>query len=93
MMADIESGAALQRRFSLEKLTSGAVARVQSIAGDPTTDRITRRLHELGFHTGAALEVLHRGPFGGNPLSVRIGSMVVALRKAEAARICVELDA
>ncbi len=79
--------------LSLDQLKPRLAGHVRGIEGDPATDSISRRLYELGFHTGATLQVLHRGPFGGNPLSVQIGSMVVALRKAEAARIHVTLDA
>ena len=75
--------------LTLEHLPQGVPAHVHSIGGDPATDRISRRLHELGFGEGTAVQMLHRGPFGGNPLAVRVGSMVVALRKAEAARVSV----
>lgn len=50
-----------------------------------------RRLYELGFDEGVDIEVLHRAPFGGDPLAVRVGNMVVALRRTMAALIEVEL--
>jgi ferrous iron transport protein A len=34
--------------------------------------------------------MLHRAPFGGDPLAVRVGNMVVALRRSMAALIEVE---
>ncbi len=49
-----------------------------------------RRLHEMGFDDGVDIELLHRGPVGGDPLAVRVGNMTVALRKTLAARISVE---
>ncbi len=49
-----------------------------------------RRLHEMGFDDGVDIEVLHRGPVGGDPIAVRVGNMTVALRKTLAARISVE---
>lgn len=55
---------------------------------DPLT---ARRLHELGFDEDVDVEVLHRAPFGGDPLAVRVGNMVVALRRSMAALIEVEL--
>ncbi len=75
---------------SLAQLKSRQAAHVYGIDGDPATDTDIQRLLELGFHNGTPVCILHRGPFGGNPLSVQIGAMVVALRKAEASRIHVE---
>lgn len=43
-----------------------------------------RRLLEMGFVEGAQIEVLHEGPFGGDPMVVRLDDMRVALRRAEA---------
>jgi ferrous iron transport protein A len=64
----------------IEHLPRGEVATISAIdrAGlDPET---ARRLHELGFDEGVDIELLHRAPFGGDPLAVRVGNMVVALR-------------
>ncbi len=76
--------------FLLERLARGEIATIAAIdrAGlDPLT---ARRLHELGFDEGVDVELLHRAPFGGDPLAVRVGNMVVALRCAMARLI--ELD-
>lgn len=54
---------------------------------DPVT---ARRLHEMGFDEGVEVELLHAAPFGGDPLAVRVGSMVVGLRRALARLIEVE---
>ena len=48
-----------------------------------------RRLRELGFDEGAAVEVLHRARFGSGPVACRIGRMTVALRRTVAAAISV----
>lgn len=64
----------------IERLLPGEVATIAAIdrAGlDPMT---AHRLHELGFDEGVDVELLHRAPFGGDPLAVRVGNMVVALR-------------
>lgn len=64
----------------IERLSRGEVVTIAAIdrAGlDPET---ARRLHELGFDEGVDVELLHRAPFGGDPLAVRVGNMVVALR-------------
>ncbi len=57
-----------------------------------SADAIGRRLRELGFVAGEPVEVVGRGPLGGEPLLVRIGFTRFALRRAEAARVSVELD-
>lgn len=64
----------------IERLSRGEVVTITAIdrAGlDPET---AQRLHELGFDEGVDVELLHRAPFGGDPLAVRVGNMVVALR-------------
>ena len=71
-------------------LNPGQVAMIAAIdrAGlDPLT---ARRLCELGFDEGVDVELLHRAPFGGDPLAVRVGNMVVALRRDMARLIEIE---
>ena len=46
-----------------------------------------RRLRELGFDEGVAVEVLHRATLGRGPIACRIGRMTVALRRVVAAAI------
>ena len=49
-----------------------------------------KRLRELGFDEGVAIEALHRGGwFGRDPIACRVGRMTVALRRAHAAAITV----
>jgi ferrous iron transport protein A len=77
----------------LERLPAGAVATIASIDRcgiDPAT---ALRLHELGFDEGVDVELLHRAPFGGDPLAVRVGNMVVALRRSMARLIEIEAPA
>jgi ferrous iron transport protein A len=45
---------------------------------------LERRLLEMGFVEGAAIEVLHLGLFGKDPIAVRLGDTRVALRRREA---------
>ena len=49
-----------------------------------------RRLAELGFIAGEPVQVLRRGPGGRDPLAVRVGDTLFALRLAEARCIDVE---
>ena len=75
----------------IDTLAVGETALIASIdrAGlDPYT---AQRLCELGFDEGVDVEIMHRAPFGGDPLAVRVGNMVVALRR-EMARL-IEIEA
>jgi len=56
-------------------------------------DDLEDRLLEIGFEEGLSVELLHKGPIGGDPLAVKIGPMTVALRKMEAEAIILEESA
>jgi ferrous iron transport protein A len=45
---------------------------------------LERRLLEMGFVEGAAVQVLHEGLFGRDPIAVKLDDMRVALRRREA---------
>lgn len=55
-------------------------------------DDLERRLLEIGFVEGAAVEILHEGWVGGDPIAVRLDDMRVALRRREANSILIRLD-
>ena len=57
------------------------------------SDPVARRLRDLGFVDGEPVRVVGQGPFGGDPLLVQIGYTRFALRRAEAARVIVEVSA
>ncbi len=66
-------------------------ATISSIDWASMTERDGRRLRELGFDEGVAVEPLHgKGLFISDPLAIRIGRMTVAVRRAHAANIHVE---
>lgn len=72
----------------LGRLPIGSSGRVTGLI---PTDRLTiswhemeRRLLEMGLVEGARVEVLHEGPFGGDPIAVRVDDITVALRRREA---------
>jgi ferrous iron transport protein A len=75
---------------SLSKGERGTVLAViddgQSL-GDEQASTIARRLLELGFVPGAELEVVARMWPGDDPLAVRIGGSMFALRRREAQAI------
>lgn len=51
---------------------------------------IERRLLELGFVEGAAVQIIHVGPVGGDPIAVRLNDTTIALRRREAMTILVD---
>jgi ferrous iron transport protein A len=68
--------------------THATVARVVEVSSE--LDHVMlQRLGELGFIPGEPLQLLRRGPGGREPLAVRIGDTLFALRLAEAR--CIEV--
>jgi len=51
---------------------------------------LERRLIEMGFLEGAAVEVLHEGAIGKDPIAVRIDGHTFALRRREAMAVLVQ---
>lgn len=74
----------------IDTLAVGEVALIAAIDRAGLEPDTARRLCELGFDEGVDVEILHRAPFGGDPLAVRVGNMVVALRRDMARLIEVE---
>lgn len=68
----------------LDQLPFRTPAKVSAIDWPRLTDVDARRLRNLGFDEGVAIEALHAAPFGRDPLAVRIGRMTVAMRRAQA---------
>jgi len=66
----------------------GAIVVEADHNGVPAAE-IERRLLELGFVEGAAVEVLHEGPLGRDPIAVRVNNTTIALRRREAMAIFV----
>ena len=66
-------------------------ATISAIDWTALSERDGRRLRELGFDEGVAVEPLHGGGFiARDPIAVRIGRMTVAIRRAHADAIEVE---
>jgi ferrous iron transport protein A len=78
--------------MNLETLPRHRRATVDTIDWSQLATPEARRLRELGFDQGVAVEVLHRARLGGGPIACRIGRMTVALRRAVAATISVSVD-
>lgn len=73
--------------MNLKSAPIGTPLKVLGIKSDNLDDVICRRLMELGFIEGAAVEVRHHAPFFGDPIAVIVRGMLVALRSYEAERV------
>ena len=74
--------------MTLDELTKGHIARIASI--DDARPDLEAKLREIGFSEGDEVELLTRGPFGGQPLAVRLNRTIIALRSAEARAVRLE---
>lgn len=66
---------------------SGKIVKVQEVGQE---DVVSRRLGELGFIPGAVVKILAVGPFGRDPIALRVGASRFALRRSEARRVTME---
>jgi ferrous iron transport protein A len=74
---------------SLDQLKLGLRARIASIDWACLAEGDASRLRHFGFDEGVAVQPLHLGPFGRDPLAVRVGRMTVAIRRAHARAVLV----
>jgi ferrous iron transport protein A len=74
----------------LDQLPFRTPATVTSVHWAALTPGEARRLRNLGLDEGVRVEALHCGPFGKDPLAIKIGRMTVAIRRAHAETISVE---
>ena len=67
----------------------GTLVSVSPVAtqGGFDPEELERRLLELGFIEGATVQILHEGPFGRDPIAIRVNDTTVALRRHEAMAI------
>ena len=76
----------------LDQLQLGTRARIAAIDWEVLGDSEACRLRHFGFDEDVMVEALHLGPFGRDPLAVRVGRMTVAIRKAQARAIKVSTE-
>lgn len=77
--------------MTLADLPFNTEATISAIDWPVLSERDGRRLRELGFDEGVAVEPLHGAGFAArDPIAVRIGRMTVAIRKAHATAISIE---
>jgi ferrous iron transport protein A len=80
---------------SLRKGARGTVADVREDSqalGDEAQSTLSRRLLELGFIPGEVLEVVSEIWPGGDPMAVRLGNTLFALRRREAGAVLVSVE-
>lgn len=75
----------------LSELPRRTAAIVQSVDDATPGDPVARRLRDLGFVPGEAVQIIAFGPFGKDPIVAQVGFTRFALRRSEAARITVEV--
>ena len=72
---------------SLDQLPVGAKARVISVDWESLDQAEACRLRHFGFDEDVTVEPLHLGPFGRDPIAIRVGRMTVAIRRKHARAI------
>lgn len=78
--------------MTLDLLPLGKTARIVAVDWSVLVPEEASRLRALGLEEGAKVSLAHRGVFGGkDPLAIAVGRMIVALRRAHAAAMSVEL--
>jgi ferrous iron transport protein A len=75
--------------ISLDLLKVGTKARVSAVDWNRLDEGEACRLRHFGFDEGVTVEPLHLGPFGRDPIAIRVGRMTVAIRRRHAGAISV----
>ncbi len=78
----------LQKMIPLSEIKIGQRARVQTMDVD---DSVNQRLLAFGLTPGAQVRVVHVAPLG-DPIAIAFSSQKVMIRRADAARVMVELE-
>jgi ferrous iron transport protein A len=79
--------------ISLDTLAVGVRASISSIDWETLDESEACRLKHFGFDEGVVVEPLHLGPFGRDPLAIRVGRMTVAIRRSHARAVRVNIPA
>ena len=74
----------MAKSTSLDDLSIGVAATIEAIDWAQLGESDACRLRHFGFDEGVSIVPLHSGPFGRDPLAVRVGRMTVAIRRAHA---------
>jgi ferrous iron transport protein A len=73
--------------LSLDQLALGTKAHVISVDWAVLDEAEANRLKHFGFDEGVAVEALHLGPFGRDPIAIRVGRTTVAIRRKHAGAV------
>jgi ferrous iron transport protein A len=76
--------------ISLDRLAVGTQARVCAVDWASLDEAEACRLRHFGFDEGVMVEPLHLGPFGRDPIAIRVGRMTVAIRRRHAGAVAVQ---
>jgi ferrous iron transport protein A len=76
----------------LDQLRLGTRARITAIDWPSLGEKEASRLQQFGFDEGVTVEPLHLGPFGRDPLAIRVGRMTVAIRRSHARAVKVTTE-
>lgn len=72
--------------MTVADLLIGQCARVAAIATSP---HLEAKLREIGFCEGDDVQLMACGPFGGQPLAVRLNRRIIAMRTDEAVALVI----
>lgn len=79
---------------TLDRLSMRQRAEIFAIDWDSMSENEGARLRALGLDEGVSVEKLHKGMFGFNdPIALKVGRMMIALRKSHASAISVVIPA
>ncbi|HEV7986167.1 MAG TPA: FeoA family protein [Steroidobacteraceae bacterium] len=92
LAADVRSLASLHKGERGVVTAVGVNGAAGVTIGDVAGSTIARRLLEVGFVPGERIEVIEEIRPGGDPIAVRIGSSMFALRRREAQAVLVRLE-
>ncbi|GAA4710403.1 ferrous iron transport protein A [Sphingomonas lutea] len=76
-----------QFAIPLDRLTLGTRARIVGIDWALLGESEAARLRHFGFDEGVSVQPLHCGPFGRDPIAIRVGRMMVAIRRRHAVAV------
>ena len=77
----------LPEAIGLDRLDVGKKARVATVDWTSLEKSEACRLRNFGFDEGTVVEPLHLGPFGRDPIAIRVGRMTVAIRRKHAGAV------
>lgn len=79
---------------TLDRLNMRQRAEISTIDWDSMSENEGARLRALGLDEGVSVEKLHKGMFGFNdPIALKVGRMMIAVRKSHASAISVVIPA